>query len=135
MRLKADSIIGAEMSKKYVKFLETHTKTSVNVKQILENPDYEIPSSAKCSEVCKRIENYIKVAYSPDNLPSVDILMNMFNNLNKTYSAAKDNFVKIMHIDIIKFLGVIKNKETRENLKKYLDSTNDRYKFAKADFV
>ena len=135
IRLKADSIIGAEMSKKYVKFLETHAKTSVNVQRILEDPDYKIPSDSKCSEVCKRIENYVKVVYSPDNIPSVDILMNMFENLNRTYSSSKDNFVKIMHIEIIKFLKVTENKETLAALKKYLDATDARFHFERADFA
>lgn len=135
IRLKADSIIGAEMSKKYVKFLETHAKTSVNVQKILEDPDYVIPKDAKCSEVCKRIENYVKVVYSPDNIPSVDILMNMFENLNRTYSSSKDNFVKIMHIEIIKFLKVTENKETLAALKKYLDATDARFHFERADFA
>ena len=135
VRLKADAIIGAEMSKKYVKFLETHAKTSVNVEKILEDPDYVIPSDAKCSEVCKRIENYVKVVYSPDNIPSVDVLMNMFNNLDRTYSKSKDNFVKIMHINIIKFLDVMKNKDAFTSLKKYLDATDDRFHFERADFA
>ncbi len=135
VRLKADAIIGTEMSKKYVKFLETHAKTSVNVEKILEDPDYVIPSDAKCSEVCKRIENYVKVVYSPDNIPSVDVLMNMFNNLDRTYSKSKDNFVKIMHINIIKFLDVMKNKEALTSLKKYLDATDARFHFERADFA
>lgn len=135
VRLKADAIIGAEMSKKYVKFLETHAKTSVNVEKILDDPDYVIPSDAKCSEVCKRIENYVKVVYSPDNIPSVDVLMNMFNNLDRTYSKSKDNFVKIMHINIIKFLDVMKNKDAFTSLKKYLDATDDRFHFERADFA
>lgn len=135
IRLKADAIIGAEMSKKYVRFLQEHAKTSINVQRILEDPDYVIPSDAKCAEVCKRIENYIKVVYSPDNVPSVDILMNVFNNLNKTFSGSKDNFVKIMHINIIKFLDVMKNKETLKALKEYLDATAERYKYDKSDFA
>ena len=135
LRTKADAIIGAEMAKKYVRFLATHAKTSVNVEKIFGDPDYKIPSDSKCSEVCKRIDNYVKVVYSPDSLPSVDSLMNMFNTLNRTYSSSKDNFVKMMHINIIKFLGVMDNKETLAALKKYLDATDDRFHFAPADFA
>lgn len=133
--LKASSIIGAEMAKKYVRFIETHSKTSINVQRILDDPDYKIPSDAKCSEVCDRIEKYIKVVYSPDNVPSVDKLMNMYRNLDKTYTSTKDNFVKIMHINIIKFLKVMDNKKTLKNMKEYLDATAERYKYGKADFV
>ena len=135
IRLKADAIIGAEMAKKYVQFLSSHAKTSVNVENILKDPSYKIPNDTKCSEVCKRIENYVKVVYSPDNVPSVDELMNMFNNLDATYSSTKDNFVKILHINIIKFLDVMNNKETRKVLRPYLDATDARFHFEKADFI
>lgn len=133
IKLKADAIIGAEMSSKYVSFLNTHSKTSVNVKKILENPDYNIPKDAKCSEVCRRLENHIKVAYSPDNIPSVESLMNMFNTLNRTYSESKDNIVKIMHVNIIKFLDVMNSKSTRIALKDYLQSVDKRFKLEEAD--
>ena len=135
LRTKADAIIGAEMAKKYVLFLQSHAKTSVDVKRVLEDPDYKIPSDAKCSEVCRRIENYIKVVYSPDNVPSVDLLMNLFNNLDNTYKSSKDNFVKILHINIIKFLGVMENEEVLKSLKKYLDATDARFHFERADFA
>ena len=44
-------------------------------------------------------------------------------------------FVKIMHINIIKFLDVMKNKETFKSLKEYLDATAERYKYGKEDFA
>ena len=133
IRLKADAIIGAEMSKKYVSFLESHSKTAVNVNKILEDAEYKIPSSAKCSEVCRRVENSIKVMYSPDNLPEVEKLMNLFNTLNRTYSETKDNVVKIMHVNIIKFLDVMNNKSSRIALKDYLQAVDKRFHLEEAD--
>lgn len=133
IRLKADAIIGAEMAKRYVSFLNTHSKTSVNVKKILENPDYEIPKDAKCSEVCRRVENHIKVAYSPDNIPSVETMMNVFNTINRAYTESKDNIVKVMHVNIIKFLEVMNNKSTRIALKDYLQAVDKRFKLEEAD--
>lgn len=135
IRLKADGIIGAEMSRKYVSFLESHAKTSVNVEKILADPGYKIPGDVKCSEVCRRLENHIKVVYSPENLPSVDSLMNMFNNLDNTYSESKDNVVKIMHVNIMKFLKVMESKSARIALKSYLIAVDNRFKLSDADFV
>ena len=133
IELKGSAIIGAEMTKKYVQFLATHAKVSVNVKKILEDSKYVIPSDVKCSEVCRKIENYIKVSYSPDGIPDVNLLVNMFNNLNRTYNSSKDNIVKIMHVNIIKFLDAWKNKTTRLALKDYLQAVDRRFNLEPAD--
>ena len=133
IELKGSAIIGAEMAKKYVNFLDAHAKSFINVKNILEDSKYSIPSDVKCSEVCRKIENYIKVSYSPDNIPDVSFLVNMFNNLNKTYNSSKDNIVKVMHINIIKFLDAWKNKDTRIALKSYLQSVDKRFNLEAAD--
>ena len=92
-----------------------------------------IPSDVKCSEVCRKIENYIKVSYSPDGIPDVNLLVNMFNNLNRTYNSSKDNIVKIMHVNIIKFLDAWKNKTTRLALKDYLQAVDKRFNLEPAD--
>lgn len=130
---KGTAIIGGEMAKKYVKFLETHAKSSVNVKNVLEDSKYVIPSDVKCSEVCRKIENYIKVSYSPDGIPDVNLLVNMFNNLDRTYNSSKDNIVKIMHVNIIKFLDAWKNKMTRIALKDYLQAVDKRFNLEPSD--
>ena len=133
IELKGSAIIGAEMAKKYVQFLATHAKSSVNVKNILEDSKYVIPSDVKCSEVCRKIENYIKVSYSPDGIPDVNLLVNMFNNLDRTYNSSKDNIVKVMHVNIIKFLDAWKNKTTRLALKDYLQAVDRRFNLEPAD--
>jgi len=133
--LKASSIIGAEMAKKYVSFLQDHAKTSVNIKKILEDPGYVIPSDVKCKEVCTRLENYIKVTYSPDSLPDIELLMNMFNKLNNTYSESKDNIVKILHVNIMKFFEVATNKSNRIALKNYMQSAAKRYSLEDRDLA
>ena len=133
IELKGSAIIGAEMAKKYVQFLATHAKSSVNVKNILEDSKYVIPSDVKCFEVCRKIENYIKVSYSPDGIPDVNLLVNMFNNLDRTYNSSKDNIVKVMHVNIIKFLDAWKNKTTRLALKDYLQAVDRRFNLELAD--
>lgn len=133
IELKGSAIIGAEMAKKYVNFLASHSKSSVKVKNIFEDSKYVIPSDVKCSEVCRKIENYVKVSYSPDAIPDVELLVNMFNNLNRTYNSSKDNIVKIMHINIIKFFDAYKNKTTRIELKDYLQAVDKRFNLTSAD--
>ena len=131
----ANGIIGKEMASRYVEFIKNRTSSmSVDAKAVLENPDYEIPSKSKCSDVVKQIESYVTIKYDSDNLPDVSLLMNMFNKLNSTYSGSKDNFVKLMHLNIIKHFKVMSRKENRVALREYLEATNDRYKFDKADF-
>lgn len=135
IKLRADGIIGSEMASKYVKFLETHAKTDVNVKELLSNPDYKIPSTVKCSEVAKRVENHIKVVYSSENLPDVNLLMNLFNTMNKTYPATKDNIIKIMHINLFKFFEIATNKTNRIALKDYIKAVDGRYSIEEKDLM
>ena len=135
VRRIADGIIGEDIAVRYVAFLKSHASSvAVDPKEVLENPDYEIPSSSKCSDVVRQIENYITIRYDDTELPEVSQLMNMFNKLNTTYSGSKDNFVKLMHLNIIKHFNVFKKKENLRALKEYLDATDERYHFEKEDF-
>ena len=135
IRRMADGIIGKEMAVKYVDFLKSHASSiAVDAKAVLEDPDYVIPSSSKCSTVVKQIEDYVTIRYDDTDLPDVSLLMNMFNKLNNTYSGSKDNYVKRMHLNIIKHFKVMTNHKNKLALREYLDATNDRYNFDKADF-
>jgi len=130
----ADGIIGEDMSVKYVAFLKAHAGSIVvDPKAVLENPEYKIPETSKCPDVTRQIENYIKIKYDADDLPTVDLLMNLYNKLNDTYSGAKDNFVKMMHVNLIKFFKVMKNKATKVALKDYLQAVDERYNIEEAD--
>ena len=135
IRRMADGIIGKEMAVKYVDFLKSHASSiAVDAKAVLEDPDYVIPSSSKCSTVVKQIEDYVTIRYDDTDLPDVSLLMNMFNKLNNTYSGSKDNYVKRMHLNIIKHFKVMTNNKNKLALREYLEATNDRYNFDKADF-
>ena len=136
LRRKADGIIGEEMAARYVEFLKSHASSiAVDAKAVLEDPDYVIPSpSSKCPDVVKQIEDYVTIRYDDTDLPDVSLLMNMFNKLNSTYSGSKDNYVKRMHLNIIKHFKVMTNQKNKLALREYLEATNDRYNFDKADF-
>ena len=131
IKLKASAIIGADMAENYVKYLKNNVSI-LDVEELLNNPDYKIPD-AKCSEVCKKIEKYIEVIYSPGNIPDVNVLLNMFNTLNTTYPQTKDNFVKTLHTNLIKFFEVMTNKETKNALKPYLQAVDQRFTLTPAD--
>ena len=90
--------------------------------------------SSKCPDVVKQIEDYVTIKYDDTNLPDVSLLMNMFNKLNNTYSSSKDNYVKRMHLNIIKHFKVMTNHKNKLALREYLEATNNRYNFDKADF-
>ena len=136
LRRKADGIIGEEMAARYVEFLKSHASSiAVDAKAVLEDPDYVIPSpSSKCPDVVKQIEDYVTIKYDDTDLPDVSLLMNMFNKLNNTYSNSKDNYVKRMHLNIIKHFKVMTNHKNKLALREYLEATNNRYNFDKADF-
>ena len=135
LRRKADGIIGEEMAARYVEFLKSHASSiAVDAKAVLEDPDYVIPSSSQCSNVVKQIEDYVTIKYDDTDLPDVSLLMNMFNKLNSTYAGSKDNYVKRMHLNIIKHFKVMTNQKNKLALREYLEATNNRYNFDKADF-
>ena len=134
LRRIADGIIGEDMAVRYVAFLKSHASSiAVDAKAVLEDPDYVIPSSS-CSTVVKQIEDYVTIRYDDTDLPDVSLLMNMFNKLNSTYSGSKDNYVKRMHLNIIKHFKVMTNQKNKLALREYLEATNNRYNFDKADF-
>ena len=136
LRRMADGIIGEDMAVRYVAFLKSHASSiAVDAKAVLEDPDYVIPSpSSKCPDVVKQIEDYVTIKYDDTDLPDVSLLMNMFNKLNSTYSGSKDNYVKRMHLNIIKHFKVMTNHKNKLALREYLEATNNRYNFDKADF-
>ena len=135
LRRMADGIIGEDMAVRYVAFLKSHASSiAVDTKAVLEDPDYVIPSSSKCADVVRQIENYVTIRYDDTDLPDVSLLMNMFNKLNSTYAGSKDNFVKLMHLNIIKHFKVMTNRKNKLALREYLEATDDRYNFDKADF-
>lgn len=135
LRRMADGIIGKDMAVRYVVFLKSHASSiAVDAKAVLEDPDYVIPSSSQCSTVVKQIEDYVTIRYDDTDLPDVSLLMNMFNKLNSTYSGSKDNYVKRMHLNIIKHFKVMTNQKNKLALREYLEATNNRYNFDKADF-
>lgn len=134
LRRIADGIIGEDMAVRYVAFLKSHASSiAVDAKAVLEDPDYVIPSS-NCPDVVKQIENYVTITYDDTNLPDVSLLMNMFNKLNSRYSRSKDNYVKRMHLNIIKHFKVMTNQKNKLALREYLEATNGRYNFDNADF-
>ena len=78
--------------------------------------------------------SYIKTVYSPDELPDVRYMMNLFNKINDTYSTSKDNFTKPMHIDIMKFFKITSPKSPNYNvLKDYVNAVDKRYNLTPAD--
>ena len=135
LRRIADGIIGEDMAVRYVAFLKSHASSiAVDAKAVLEDPDYVIPSSSQCPTVVKQIEDYVTIKYDDTDLPDVSLLMNMFNKLNSTYAGSKDNYVKRMHLNIIKHFKVMTNQKNKLALREYLEATNNRYNFDKADF-
>jgi surface protein len=135
LRQKADAIIGKEMGERYVDFfIHRAAMVAVQPKEVLDNPSYKIPSDSKCADVCRQIFHYVKIKFDKTERPTVAQLVNLFNNLNNTYTGTKDNFVKKLHLDIIKHLDLVSSKEVRSMYMEYLDLADKRFHYDKADF-
>ena len=130
----ASGIIGDEMAEKYVEFVVHHAENiACDPKAVLEDPSYEIPAESSCPDVTRQIQDYVFINYEDTNIPDVEYMMNMFNNLNKTYKGTKDNFVKMLHVNIMKHFKVMSVKDNRLALKTYLMAAEKRYKIVPAD--
>lgn len=119
IKLKADGIIGTEMADKYVQFLSTF-QSKFSPAEILKNPKYSIPTDMKCSEVIDRLKKHIDLSFDKDNLPTEEQMMFMFNTLERTFNASKDNYVRPLYAHIINKFGFLESKEYRDNLLKSL---------------
>jgi hypothetical protein len=71
----------------------------------------------KCSEVIDRLKKYIDLTFDKDNLPSGEEMMNMFNVLENTFNASKDNYVRPLYVHIFNKFGFLE-KENRDNILK-----------------
>ena len=113
IQLKADGIIGTEMSEKYIEFLSTF-KSKFSPAEVLNNPKYSIPTDMKCSEVIDRLKKYIDTKFDINKLPTEDQIMNMFNILDATFNASKNNYVMPLYAHIFKKFGYLGTAEERK---------------------
>lgn len=125
IRRQCDGTIGSKMGEKYVDWLKNAHDTVLNIGKVFSDAAYIVPEPIpSAAEMSEKVINYIEANYSKDELPSEEYLMNMFNLLNKTYSKAKDNYIKEMHIRIFDLLI---DKKTSKQFKTYIKSCLDRY--------
>jgi hypothetical protein len=113
IKLKADGTIGKEMADNYIQFLSTF-QTSFSPKEVLKNPKYDIPTDMKCSEVIDRLKKYIDLTFDKDNLPTEEQMMNIFNTLERTFNASKDNYVRPLYVSLFNKFGFLESKEYRD---------------------
>ena len=117
IRTEAAGAVGKEMADNYVQFLSTF-KTSFSPAKVLNDPKYNIPEDMKCSEVIDRIKKYIDLKFDKDNLPSEEQIMNLFNTLERTFKASKDNYVRPLYVSLFIKFGFLENKEYRDAMLK-----------------
>lgn len=119
IRLKANGIIGKEMADNYVQFLSTF-QSKFNPAEVLKNPKYDIPTDMKCSEVIDRLKKYIDLTFDKETLPSDEQLMTMFNTLERTFNASKDNYVRPLYVSLFIKFGFIDNLKDKEFMKTFV---------------
>ena len=106
--LKAGGIIGTDMAENYVKFLSTF-QSEFSPKDVLNDPDYVIPNDIKCSEVIDRLKKYIDLNFDSETLPTDEQMTNMFNTLERTYNASKDNYVRPLYVSLFHKFNFLAN--------------------------
>lgn len=128
IELKAYGTIGEDMAQKYVQFLKTF-KSDFIPSEVLDNPEYSIPTDMKCSEVINRLKKHIDLKFSKDELPSDEQMTNMLNTLERTYNPSKDNYVRPLYISIFNkfdFFGN-PNKFAKENFPNFIKLFMKKY--------
>lgn len=108
IKLKADGIIGKEMAENYVQFLSTF-QSKFSPKDVLENPKYVIPDDMTCSETIDRLKKYIDLTYDKEECPTDEQMMNMFNTLERTFNASKDNYIRPLYVSLFHKFGFLEN--------------------------
>lgn len=119
IKLKADGIIGKEMADSYVQFLSTF-QSKFNPAEVLKDPKYDIPTDMKCSEVIDRLKKYIDLTFDKENLPSDEQVMTMFNTLERTFNASKDNYVRPLYVSLFHKFGFVENLKDKEFMKEFV---------------
>ena len=119
IKLKADGIIGKEMADNYAQFLSTF-QSKFNPAEVLKNPKYDIPTDMKCSEVIDRLKKYIDLTFDKENLPSDEQMMTMFNTLERTFNASKDNYVRPLYVSLFIKFGFVDNLKDKEFMKTFV---------------
>ena len=118
--------IGELTGRKYVEWVYEKGDSILNIRKVFEDKSYVIPEPIpSAAEISEKIINYIDTNYSIEELPNVEYLINMYELLNKTYSKTKDNYIKQMHINILKKL--VNNKDSARQLKEYYKLCCVRY--------
>ena len=118
--------IGEETTKKYIDWINGKSKTALKMSEVFSNSSYIIPEPIpSAAEMSEKVYNYVETNYAPDSLPPVEELVNMYELLNKTYSKTKDNYIKEMHINIVKYL--MQTPEAKKEMLPYFKLVKTRY--------
>jgi hypothetical protein len=55
------------------------------------------------------LKKYIDLSFDIENVPSDEQMMNMFNTLERTFNAAKDNYVRPLYVHLFNKFGFLEN--------------------------
>lgn len=126
---EAAGAIGESMAEKYVEFLSAYN-TSFSPGEVLNNPKYSIPKSEmKCGEVIDRLSKYIDLTFDSKIIPTDEQMMNMFNTLERTYNASKDNYIRPLYVSIFNKFGFLENASefAKVNFPNFIKAFMEKY--------
>ena len=126
---EAAGAIGVSMAEKYVEFLSAY-KTSFSPGEVLNNPKYSIPKGEmKCGEVIDRLSKYIDLTFDSKIIPTDEQMMNMFNTLERTYNASKDNYIRPLYVSIFNKFGFLENASefAKVNFPNFIKAFMEKY--------
>ena len=62
-----------------------------------------------CSEAIDRLIKYIDLTYDKEECPTDEQMMNMFNTLERTFNASKDNYIRPLYVSLFHKFGFLEN--------------------------
>ena len=126
LRTDVYGAIGSEVGRKYIDWIKSRGDSILSIKKIFEDDSYVLPDPLpNVAELTEKVLSYIELNYSADSLPEPSYLVNMFNIFNRTYPKTKDNYVKQMHVNILKMF--LTKKSNVKHLREYYTLCKERY--------
>lgn len=126
---QAAGAIGVSMAEKYVEFLSAYN-SKFSPGEVLNNPKYTIPKGEmKCGEVIDRLSKYIDLTFDSKIIPTDEQMMNMFNTLERTYNASKDNYIRPLYVSIFNKFGFLENASefAKVNFPNFIKAFMEKY--------
>ena len=77
--------------------------------------------------VTDRLKKYIDLTFDKENLPSDEQVMTMFDTLERTFNASKDNYVRPLYVSLFHKFGFVENLKDKDFMKEFVTKLFPRF--------